>query len=130
MCQYKNILCKILGEQLRVVRESSEIGSMGQFQIEFLYEPTRIYVTLDVDRGIFALDLADETKDWNTLYRIKEFDNSMTEEHLEKAAFLLRQVLEKNRFPLYRSENNKLYKKQGGTYRRVKNTYAELAGSE
>lgn len=127
MRQYKNILCKVLGGQLRMVRESSEIGPMGQFQIEFFYEPTGIYITLDADRGAFTLDLADEANDWNTLSRIKKFDNDMTEKCLENAAVLLKQVLEENKFPLYKSENNKLYKKQDGTYRRVKNIHAELA---
>ena len=75
-------------------------------------------------------DLKDEAKDWNTLYRIKKFDNCMTEKCLENAAVILKQVLEENKFPLYKSENDKLYKKQDGTYRRIKDIYAELAGGE
>ena len=71
-----------------------------------------------------------EAKDWNTLYRIKKFDNCMTEKCLENAAVILKQVLEENKFPLYKSENDKLYKKQDGTYRRIKDIYAELAGGE
>ena len=35
-------------------------------------------------------------------------------------------VLEKNNFPMYKSENNKLYKKQNGAYRRIKDIYGEL----
>ena len=97
MCKYKKIICKIFGEQIRVIGESSAIGPMGQFQIRFFYEPTKIYVTLDADRGAFTFDLKDEAKDWNTLYK---------------------------------SENDKLYKKQDGTYRRIKDIYAELAGGE
>ena len=53
MCKYKKIICKIFGEQIRVIGESSAIGPMGQFQIRFFYEPTKIYVTLDADRRIF-----------------------------------------------------------------------------
>ena len=130
MCKYKKIICKIFGEQIRVIGESSAIGPMGQFQIRFFYEPTKIYVTLDADRGAFTFDLKDEAKDWNTLYRIKKFDNCMTEKCLENAAVILKQVLEENKFPLYKSENDKLYKKQDGTYRRIKDIYAELAGGE
>ena len=78
----------------------------------------------------FTFDLKDEAKDWNTLYRIKKFDNCMTEKCLENAAVILKQVLEENKFPLYKSENDKLYKKQDGTYRRIKDIYAELAGGE
>ena len=111
MCKYKKIICKIFGEQIRVIGESSAIGPMGQFQIRFFYEPTKIYVTLDADRGAFTFDLKDEAKDWN-------------------AAVILKQVLEENKFPLYKSENDKLYKKQDGTYRRIKDIYAELAGGE
>ena len=44
----------------------------------------------------------------------------MTEKCLENAAVILKQVLEENKFPLYKSENDKLYKKQDGTYRRIK----------
>ena len=33
MCKYKKIICKIFGEQIRVIGESSAIGPMGQFQI-------------------------------------------------------------------------------------------------
>ena len=107
MCKYKKIICKIFGEQIRVIGESSAI-----------------------DRGAFTFDLKDEAKDWNTLYRIKKFDNCMTEKCLENAAVILKQVLEENKFPLYKSENDKLYKKQDGTYRRIKDIYAELAGGE
>ena len=64
------------------------------------------------------------------MYRIKNFDNCMTEKCLENAAVILKQVLEENKFPLYKSENDKLYKKQDGTYRRIKDIYAELAGGE
>ena len=113
MCKYKKIICKIFGEQIRVIGESSAIGPMGQFQIR-----------------AFTFDLKDEAKDWNTLYRIKKFDNCMTEKCLENAAVILKQVLEENKFPLYKSENDKLYKKQDGTYRRIKDIYAELAGGE
>ncbi len=102
MCKYKKIICKIFGEQIRVIGESSAIGPMGQFQIRFFYEPTKIYVTLDADRGAFTFDLKDEAKDWNTLYRIKKFDNCMTEKCLENAAVILKQVLEENKFPLYK----------------------------
>ena len=130
MCKYKKIICKIFGEQIRVIGESSAIGPMGQFQIRFFYEPTKIYVTLDADRGAFTFDLKDEAKDWNTLYRIKKFDNCMTEKCLENAAVILKQVLEENKFPLYKSENDKLYKKQDGTYRRIKDIYAELEGGK
>ena len=63
MCKYKKIICKIFGEQIRVIGESSAIGPMGQFQIRFFYEPTKIYVTLDADRGAFTFDLKDEAKD-------------------------------------------------------------------
>ena len=48
----------------------------------------------------------------------------------ENTAVILKQVLEENKFPLYKSENDKLYKKQDGTYRRIKDIYAELAGGE
>ena len=37
MCKYKKIICKIFGEQIRVIGESSAIGPMGQFQIRFFY---------------------------------------------------------------------------------------------
>lgn len=90
MRQYKNIICKTFGGQIRVKRESGAIGPMGQFQIQFLYEPTKVYVTLDADRGVFTLDLADDAQSGNTLNWIKKFDNSMTEESLETATFLLK----------------------------------------
>ena len=139
MCKYKKIICKIFGEQIRVIGESSamdeslktkKIDEAGKTLGEMLLEPTKIYVTLDADRGAFTFDLKDEAKDWNTLYRIKKFDNCMTEKCLENAAVILKQVLEENKFPLYKSENDKLYKKQDGTYRRIKDIYAELAGGE
>lgn len=102
----------------------------GSFRSDFSMSRPKIYVTLDADRGVFTLDLKDEAKDWNTLYRIKKFDNCMTEKCLENAAVILKQVLEENKFPLYKSENDKLYKKQDGMYRRIKDIYAELAGGE
>lgn len=30
MCKYKKIICKIFGEQIRMIGESSAIGPMGQ----------------------------------------------------------------------------------------------------
>lgn len=68
MSRCKKIICKIFGEQMQVISESGKFGSMGQFQIGFFYKPTKIYITLDADRGVFTLDLADEAKDWNTLF--------------------------------------------------------------
>ena len=126
LCKYKNIIYKIFGEEIQEISNSSSIGPMGQFQITFFYKPTKFYITLDADRGLFSLNMEDEVKDWNTLYRIKRFDNEMTEDCLEKALIILKQVLEKNNFPMYKSENNKLYKKQNGAYRRIKDIYGEL----
>lgn len=128
LCRYKRIIGSIFGEAIQELSESSSVGPMGQFQIRFFYKPAKLYITLDADRGRFALDMKDEAEDWNTLYRIKKFDNRMTESCLGYALVILKQVLEENKFPLYKSENNKLYKKQNGVYRRVKDIYAELEG--
>lgn len=126
--KYKKMICKIFNKEIKEISDSGSIGPMGQFQITFFYKPTKLYITLDADQGTFTLDIKDEVKDWNTLYRIKKFDNEMTEKCLEKALIILKQVLEKNNFPLYKSENNKLYKKQNGMYCRVKDIYGELVG--
>ena len=114
LCSYKKIIYKIFHEKMQEIGESSSIGPMGQFQIRFFYKPTKMYITLDADRGVFTLDMEDEAKNWNTLYRIKKFNNDMTEDCLENALIILKQVLEENTFPLYRSGNNKLYKKRYG----------------
>lgn len=55
MCKYKKIICKIFGEQIRVIGESSAIGPMGQFQIRFFYEPTKnLCYTGCRPRGIYV----------------------------------------------------------------------------
>lgn len=124
--KYKQIIYKIFKEEIQEITGSNSIGSMGQFQITFYYKPTKLSITLDADRGAFALHMKDEANDSNTLYRIKKFDNEMTEECLEKALIILKQILEKNDFPLYKSENNKLYKKKNGVYHRVKDIAEEF----
>lgn len=112
LCSYKKIIYKIFHDKMQEIGESSSIGPMRQFQIRFFYKPTKMYITLDADRGVFTLDMEDEAKNWNTLYRIEKFDNDMTEECLENALIILKQVLEENTFPLYMPGNNKLYKKR------------------
>jgi hypothetical protein len=119
--------------------ELHELPSKNIVRSVYIGKDGKIFVGSFEEFGYFernSLDslvyhsLKDEAKDWNTLYRIKKFDNCMTEKCLENAAVILKQVLEENKFPLYKSENDKLYKKQDGTYRRIKDIYAELAGGE
>ena len=55
MCKYKKIICKIFGEQIRVIGERKAISLIGQFQDQIFHELSKIYVTLMQTAGHLRL---------------------------------------------------------------------------
>lgn len=109
----------IFGEETECVSCSTTLGPMGQFRIVFLYYPANITITLDIDRGLFSLDLEDSDGDWTTLGKIADFDNEATDSNIQNAAELLFHALHGQDICFYRSKKNRLYKKVNGKYIRV-----------
>ena len=94
---------------------------MGCFQIRYKFLPRNYDLVFENDRNIFVIDIFDDEGAKTTLYRIIKFKNGLSTENIKEAILKLQKVLEQDDICFYIHRNQKLYRKIGGEYKRVKN---------
>lgn len=122
-----NIFSNILGEDILFVEKQVAIEHMGFFKIKYRYLPLGYDIVFENDRGAFSIDIYDDEGAHNLLYRIEKFDSETTVENVKNAVQILQNVLKKNDFCLYITQEGKLYRKKNQHYKRVKDL-TELMG--
>lgn len=122
-----NIFSNILGEDILFVEKQVAIEHMGFFKIKYRYLPLGYDIVFENDRGAFSIDIYDDEGAHNLLYRIEKFDSETTVENVKNAILILKNVLKKNDFCLYITQEGKLYRKKNQHYKRVKDL-TELMG--
>lgn len=97
------------------------IEHMGYFQIRYKFLPFQYDLVFENDRNKFVIDIFDDEGAKTTLYRIVNFKNGLSTENIKEAILKLEKVLEQDDISFYIHINQKLYRKIGGEYKRVKN---------
>lgn len=96
------------------------IEHMGYFQIRYKFLPRNYELVFENDRNRFDIEIIDEEGAKNLLYRIVKFESALSKENIEDAILKLQKVLEQDEFCFYINRSQKLYRKIGGEYKRVK----------
>ena len=111
----------VFKDKLAFEKKEVNVEHMGCFQIRYKFLPRQYDLVFENDRNRFVIDIFDEEGAKNTLYRIVNFKNRLSTENIKDAILKLQKVLEQDEFCFYINRNQKLYRKIGGEYKRVKN---------
>lgn len=125
--KYAEIAKEVFGEDIQVLEYYPISGPMGQFEIPFYYFPRELKFVLDADRGRFSIRIYDETGDWTSLDRIRRHEYTTNYHCVRESFIILKEVFEQEEFCFYKSENEHLYRKENGEYRRIKNRDEEIS---
>ena len=100
---------------------------MGWFKLKYRYKPKEYQIVFENARLVFSIRVTDTEGYHTSLYKTEdgiEFDNGLTKENIEIAIKYIEMEIQKEDICFYISKNNKLYKKEKGIIKRVKNPYA------
>ena len=107
----------------KLVFENKQVNieHMGWFQIRYKFLLRQYDLVFENDRNRFVIDIFDNEGAKTTLYSIANFNNDLSTENIKEAIHKLQKVLEQDNICFYIHRNQKLYRKMGGEYKRVKN---------
>lgn len=111
----------VFKDKLVFENKQVNIEHMGYFKIIYKFLPRQYDLVFENDRNKFVIDIFDDEGAKTTLYRIANFNNDLSTENIKEAIHKLQKVLEQDDFCFYIHQNQKLYRKMGGEYKRVKN---------
>lgn len=112
---------KVFKDKLAFEKKQVNIEHMVFFQIRYKFLSSKYEVVFENDRNKFAIDIFDDEGAKTTLYRIVNFNNGLSMENIKEAILKLQNVLEQDDICFYIRKNQKLYRKTGEEYIRVKN---------
>lgn len=111
----------IFGEKMIKIEEIRGFEHMGSFTIKYMYIPNKMLIQIENEIRTFGIYIYDENRAHNSLRRIKDYDSSLSKSCIRNALILLKEVLYKNKFDLYYSIGEKIYKKNyKGDIKRIK----------
>lgn len=111
----------IFKDKVAFEKKQVNIEHMGCFEIRYKFLPCQYDLVFENDRNKFVIDIIDNEGAKATLYRIVNFKNELSTENIKEAILKLQKVLEQDDICFYVHRNQKLYRKTGGEYKRVKN---------
>lgn len=124
--QIVRLYSDMFGKDMLLIGKWEAFEQMGYFKIKYKYLPFNYDVVFESDRDMFVIDIFDDEGAKNTLYRLEEFSNETTLENIKFAIQKLKKVLINNNFCFYISRGEKMYRKEGKQYKRIKDL-TELA---
>jgi len=128
--RYKYLISYVLsafketfGGEIVLILKQISIEHMGYFKIQYKYLPLQYDIVFENERDRFVIDIFDEEGARNSLFRITKFNNELAVENIYESIVKLKKVLEEGNMCFYIQQNEKLYRKFQGEYKRVKNLY-------
>lgn len=98
----------------------NQIIGRGYFKLSYRYLPHNYKIIIENEIRTFDIEIEDEQKASNSLYRIEKYNNSLDEKNIIDSLYLLKDVLERNDFNFYLYKDNKLYRKNDEGLQRIK----------
>lgn len=111
---------EIFAGKMVIIKKQIVIKHMGYFKIQYKYLPLQYDIVFENDRNMFQIQIIDKEGAKNLLYRIEKYNSELTTENIRNAIVILKNVLLKNNMCFYVSRDNKVYKKIGQKYKRIK----------
>lgn len=110
----------IFKENVAFEEKFVDLKHMGYFRIQYKYLPKNYELVFENDRNLFGIEIFDQEGAKQLLGRIVQYESSLSEKNVSHALNRLKEVLEEDKIVFYVYRDKKLYRKQDGQYRRVK----------
>lgn len=117
----------VFGDDMLLLNRYSSFEHMGYFKISYKYQPCDYDIIFENEKNIFTVEICDSEGAKTNLYRIQSYNNRLKIENIQEALLKLKTVLEENDMCFYVYKGDKLYKKKGKEYKRIKKL-SEITG--
>ena len=116
----------MFGKEIVLIEKKMEAKHMGYFKIVFKYILLNYNIVFESDRDVFDIIIYDNEEAWSTLD--EEYDNETIEKNIRDAVVILKNKIDNNDLSFWAVRDDKLYRKQGDKYIRIKNFTRFLKG--
>lgn len=117
----------VFGDDMLLLNRYFSFEHMGYFRISYKYQPCDYDIIFENEKNIFTIQICDSEGAKTNLYRIQSYNNRLEIENIQEALLKLKTVLEVNDMCFYIYKGDKLYKKKGQEYKRIKDL-SEITG--
>ena len=117
----KNAFFDVFACDVSILDENHSTDFMGAFSLRYFYLPLEIVILFESERKRFEVRIIDKQGASNQLYRIIRFNPELSLANAKDAIEKLKLVLMENKFDLYLTQGDKLYKISGKNIVRIKN---------
>lgn len=114
------LFCNTFGEDIVLIKRMEAFEHMGHFELKYSYLPLEYELSFENECDTFGIEIYDNERAKNSLYRIIEFNNELEIKNIECAIQLLKSILERGGFCFYLIREGKIYVKENQQYRRVR----------
>ena len=122
-----DIFKNIFGNDMLLINKYLSFEHMRYFKISYKYQPHDYDIFFENERNIFTVEICDREGAKTNLYRIQSYNNRLNIENIQEALLKLKTVLEVNDMCFYLYKGEKLYRKKGQEYKRIKDL-SEITG--
>lgn len=117
----------VFGKEICFIEKKCSFEHMGYFKMNYKYLPLQYDIIFENERNLFNIRIQDYEGAFNHLNAIEEYEGQLTLENIQGALLKLKKVLEANDMCFYIYKGDKLYKKKGQEYKRIKDL-SEITG--
>lgn len=117
----------VFGKEICFIEKKCSFEHMGYFKMNYKYLPLQYDIIFENEKNIFTIEICDSEGAKTNLYRIQSYNNRLEIENIQGALLKLKKVLEANDMCFYIYKGDKLYKKKGQEYKRIKDL-SEITG--
>ena len=106
------------GDSIELLEIKKELNYHGYFFLKYYHFPTKLFVLIESEYGLFTVRIEQEDSSFNNLNRIEPFDNYLSSdinasmEKIEKSIRILKDALSRP-ISFYKAMNDGLYRKEG-----------------
>lgn len=117
--EFRNSIQYNFSNNMILKDEYHNFENRGNFKLIYYYIPLNYNIVIENEIRTFTIIIVDSEQAKNSLYRIKKFENQLSEKNIRNSLEVLKKVLEKGDFNLYLYVNKKLYRKNKTGMKRV-----------
>lgn len=108
-------MANVFGDTMELIETENKSSFHGWFFIKFLYRPTKVYILIESEYGLFTVRLEEEDGSFSFLKRIKSFDNQVSVKNIENAICILKETIDRP-ITFYKATPNALFRKEGNAF--------------
>ncbi|MCI9127978.1 MAG: hypothetical protein HFG28_12525 [Eubacterium sp.] len=115
----QNVMKEYFPKGMVLIDERDEENHHGWFILKYKYIEKKYVISFEGEFNSFNIRITTEDEEFISLKQLNDYESGLTKQNIVSAIIILKEILKKS-IDFYKIQNGKVYKKNNGIYKRVK----------